>query len=239
MATLASRPPRPSLARRLLGSPVVDLLLGPHGVDRYLELIRPTLTVTRGPGRGDRGHAADGAQRDPHASRPTGRGRASRPASTSPSASRSTASGAPARIPPPARRIGAERARADRHRASRRRGLRASAAHGRARDGRAPRRRPGNVHPARARGRERLVLISGGSGITPVLSMLRTLVDEGHDGEVAFLHFARTAADWLYEREVRRAGRRPPRPARRLPDHAGGGAAPARSRGWTPPRCAP
>ncbi len=30
---------------RLLGSPFVDLLLGPYGVDRYLELIRPDLTV--------------------------------------------------------------------------------------------------------------------------------------------------------------------------------------------------
>ena len=45
----------------------------------------------------------------------------------------------------------------------------------------------------------RIVLISGGSGITPVLSMLRTLVDEGHDGEISFLHFARTEADWLYD----------------------------------------
>ncbi len=39
---------------------------------------------------------------------------------------------------------------------------------------------------------ERLVLISGGSGITPVLSMLRTLCDEGHDGEITFVHYART-----------------------------------------------
>src|ERR1700761_695967 len=46
MATLASDPPRSGLGRRLLRSPVVDLLLGPHGVDRYLELIRPSLTVT-------------------------------------------------------------------------------------------------------------------------------------------------------------------------------------------------
>src|SRR5436305_10316503 len=44
----------------------------------------------------------------------------------------------------------------------------------------------------------RLALISGGSGITPVLSMLRTLIDENHDGELAFVHYARTAADWLY-----------------------------------------
>ncbi len=50
----------------------------------------------------------------------------------------------------------------------------------------------------------RLVLISGGSGITPVLSMLRTLCDEGHDGEIAFVHYARTQADWLYRSEVDR-----------------------------------
>ena len=49
---------------------------------------------------------------------------------------------------------------------------------------------------------ERIALISGGSGITPVLSMLRTLCAEGYDGEIAFIHYARTAADWLYKREV-------------------------------------
>src|SRR5947208_2905686 len=32
-------------ARRVLRSPLVDLLVGPHGIDRYLELIRPDLTV--------------------------------------------------------------------------------------------------------------------------------------------------------------------------------------------------
>lgn len=37
---------------------------------------------------------------------------------------------------------------------------------------------------------ERLLLISGGSGITPVLSMLRTLCDEGYTGEITFLHYA-------------------------------------------------
>lgn len=44
----------------------------------------------------------------------------------------------------------------------------------------------------------RIVLISGGSGITPVLSMLRTLTDEGYVGDVAFLHYARSRADVLY-----------------------------------------
>lgn len=38
---------------------------------------------------------------------------------------------------------------------------------------------------------EKLLLISGGSGITPVMSMLRTLLDEGHRGEVVFLHYGR------------------------------------------------
>jgi ferredoxin-NADP reductase len=36
---------------------------------------------------------------------------------------------------------------------------------------------------------ERVLLISGGSGITPVLSMLRTLCAEGHTGPVTFLHY--------------------------------------------------
>ncbi|GAA5065573.1 ferredoxin reductase [Nocardia callitridis] len=39
---------------------------------------------------------------------------------------------------------------------------------------------------------DRLLLISGGSGITPVLSMLRTLADEGYPGEVVFLHYAKS-----------------------------------------------
>lgn len=39
---------------------------------------------------------------------------------------------------------------------------------------------------------DRVLLISGGSGITPVLSMLRTLADEGYAGPVVFLHYARS-----------------------------------------------
>src|SRR5437764_1413515 len=33
-------------ARRFLSSSLVDLLVGPHGIDRYLELIRPDLTIS-------------------------------------------------------------------------------------------------------------------------------------------------------------------------------------------------
>ncbi|MGQ0842156.1 ferredoxin reductase [Actinokineospora sp.] len=42
---------------------------------------------------------------------------------------------------------------------------------------------------------DKLLLISGGSGITPVLSMLRTLADEGHSGQVTFLHYAYRETD--------------------------------------------
>ena len=37
---------------------------------------------------------------------------------------------------------------------------------------------------------DKILLVSGGSGITPVMSMLRTLCDEDHRGEVVFLHYA-------------------------------------------------
>jgi ferredoxin-NADP reductase len=51
---------------------------------------------------------------------------------------------------------------------------------------------------------DQLLFISGGSGITPVLSMLRTLVDEGHRGEIAFVHYDRCAADVAHLAELRR-----------------------------------
>jgi ferredoxin-NADP reductase len=49
---------------------------------------------------------------------------------------------------------------------------------------------------------ERILLISGGSGITPVLSMLRTLCDEGYTGDVTFLHYGYTEADVSYRAEL-------------------------------------
>src|SRR5436190_19909188 len=49
---------------------------------------------------------------------------------------------------------------------------------------------------------ERLLLISGGSGITPVMSMLRTLCDEGHAGAVTFVHYAPTHDAVIYRSEL-------------------------------------
>jgi stearoyl-CoA 9-desaturase NADPH oxidoreductase len=49
---------------------------------------------------------------------------------------------------------------------------------------------------------ERLLLISGGSGITPVMSMLRTRCDLGWTKPVTFLHYALTESDMLYHDEL-------------------------------------
>ncbi len=48
----------------------------------------------------------------------------------------------------------------------------------------------------------RLLLIGGGSGITPVISMLRTLVAEGHKGPIDFVQIARSPEELLYKEEL-------------------------------------
>jgi len=62
-----------------------------------------------------------------------------------------------------------------------------------------PAKRPGN-----------LLLISGGSGITPVMSMLRTLCEEGHEGAVTFVHYARGPEDAIYEADLEALAARHP-----------------------------
>ena len=49
---------------------------------------------------------------------------------------------------------------------------------------------------------EKLLLLSGGSGITPLMSMLRTLYDLGSDADVVFLHSARTPSDIVFRSEL-------------------------------------
>jgi ferredoxin-NADP reductase len=55
---------------------------------------------------------------------------------------------------------------------------------------------------------ERVLLISGGSGITPVMAIVRTLCDHGFDGEIAFLNYARSPQLALYGRELERLAER-------------------------------
>ena len=55
-----------------------------------------------------------------------------------------------------------------------------------------------------------LLLISGGSGITPVMSMLRTRCALGWSNPVTFLHYVPTASDMLYHDELAELARSVP-----------------------------
>ncbi len=193
--------PATTTASRLLRSSFVDLLVGPHGIDRYLELIRPQMTVrdaraevigvrrqtersvtlTLRPNRVWSGHLAGQFVRVGIEIDGVRRTRTYSPA-CSEQGSRDELELTVTEHP---------EGLVSRHLLSR------------ARTGTIVHLRPAQgdfVLPQRRP--ERLVLISGGSGITPVLSMLRTLCAEGHQGEIAFLHYARTSADFLYRAEV-------------------------------------
>lgn len=54
-----------------------------------------------------------------------------------------------------------------------------------------------------------IALISGGSGITPVMSMLRTLTDAGHQGTIDFIHYARSRDDEMFSTELDELARKP------------------------------
>src|SRR6478672_2443772 len=78
--------------------------------------------------------------------------------------------------------------------------------------------RPGTiVHLSQAEGDfvlpdhvpDHIVLISGGSGITPVMSMLRSLQRRTHRGRVTFIHYAQSPDHQIYADEletIRRSG---------------------------------
>ena len=49
---------------------------------------------------------------------------------------------------------------------------------------------------------EHVLLISGGSGITPVMSMLRSLQRRAHRGRITFLHYAQSPAHQIFAAEL-------------------------------------
>ena len=57
----------------------------------------------------------------------------------------------------------------------------------------------------------RLLFLSGGSGVTPTMSMVRTLFDRAEDRDVVFVHSARTPADIIFREELALMARRLPR----------------------------
>jgi ferredoxin-NADP reductase len=188
-----------TLTRRVLASPLVDLLTGPHGVDRYTELVAPTwttgdarakivavrrqtprsVTLTLEPNRAFTGFRA--GQHINLTVEIDGR-RRTRPYS-------------------PASAEGASHIEltVGRHDG----GLVSTYLCEHA--------RPGMVVGLDSVGGDftlpavrprRILFVSGGSGITPVMSMLRTLRADGFTGEVAFVHYARSADEACYRAEL-------------------------------------
>jgi ferredoxin-NADP reductase len=188
-----------TLTKRVLRSPLVDLLTGPHGVDRYTELVTPTwtagdarakivavrrqtprsVTLTLEPNRAFTGFRA--GQHINLTVEIDGR-RRTRPYSPA------SAEGSPHIELTVGRHDG---------------GLVSNYLYEHARNGMVvgldsvggdfvlPTQRP-----------RRILFVSGGSGITPVMSMLRTIRAEGSDRDVAFIHYARSAQEACYRDEL-------------------------------------
>jgi stearoyl-CoA 9-desaturase NADPH oxidoreductase len=191
-----------SFGKRVLGSGLVDLLTGPHGVDRYTELVAPTWTLGEA-----RAKVVDVRRTTPRSVTLT----------LAPNAAFTSAHTVKAgqyvnlsvdvdgrrhtRCYSPANAEGSshleltigqhddglvstyllERAR---------RGMVVGLA-GVGGDFVLPAQRP-----------PRILFVSGGSGITPVMAMLRTLVAEGHRGEIAFVHYAHNPREACYREEL-------------------------------------
>jgi ferredoxin-NADP reductase len=189
----------PRLRDRVLRSPLVDLLTGPHGVDRYTELVDPTWTagdarakviaVRRQTSRSvtltlEPNQAFTGFRAGQHINLTVeidGR-RRTRPYSPA------SAEGAPYIELTIGRHDG---------------GLVSNHLYECA--------RPGMVVGLDSVGGDftlpasrprRILFVSGGSGITPVMSMVRTLRADGFTGEIAFIHYARSADEACYRDEL-------------------------------------
>jgi ferredoxin-NADP reductase len=188
-----------TLTRRVLGSALVDLLTGPHGVDRYTELVDPTWTL--GTGRAKVSAVRRTTPRsvtitlEPNAAFPGFKAGQHVTVAVEINGRRHTRCYSPAN------------AEGDTH---------LELTIGRHESGLVSRylydhARPGMVLgldgvggdfvlPAARPGR--ILFVSGGSGITPVMSMVRTLRAEGFAGRLGFIHYARSAAEACYRDEL-------------------------------------
>ncbi|KAA1248983.1 iron-sulfur cluster-binding domain-containing protein [Mycobacterium simiae] len=191
-----------TLKKRVLGSDLVDLLTGPHGIDRYTELVAPTWTLGAA-----RAKVIDVQRTTPRsvtlmlAPNDTFRSSHTVKAGQYVNVSLDIDGRRHTRCYSPANAEGSSTLEltVGRHDG----GLVSTYLYERARRGLVvgvtgvggdfvlPARRPG-----------RILFVSGGSGITPVMAMLRTLIAERHQGEIAFIHYARTSAEACYREEL-------------------------------------
>ncbi len=208
------------LADRVLGSSVLAALTSPHGVDRYLEQLdpmwaatevrarivevhretdgrHPVATITLQPTSTWRGHRAGQYVQvgvEINGARRTTRCFSISSAESGPGERFSITVRAHERVRPDQQRVSAFLVREA---------------------------EPGEVvHLSQAEGQftlsespatptnNHLLMISGGSGITPVMSQVRTLLRDGYDGrvnrKVTFLHYARSPEDQIFAEELRR-----------------------------------
>lgn len=187
-------------ARRLLGSPLVEALTTPHGVDRYVELVRPAFSLREVRAEVVAVRRAT-ARSVTLALRPNANWQGFRAGqfvrlSTEIDGVRHTRTYSPASSAH-ARDLIELTAHAQPNgavspflRAAAKPGMVVSLSQAEG-DFALPDERP-----------RALLLISGGSGITPVMSMLRTLCHEGYRGPVAFLHYARDEHDVAYAHQL-------------------------------------
>ncbi|GBE63842.1 oxidoreductase [Mycobacterium sp. MFM001] len=189
-----------TLKERVLGSGLVDLLTGPHGVDRYTEQLDPTWTLGEA-----RGKVVDVRRTTPRSVTLTLRSNAAfdHPVKAGQyvNVTVDVDGRRHTRCYSPANAEGSPfvELTVGRHDG----GVVSSHLYEHA--------RPGMVVGLAGVGGDfvlptprprRILFVSGGSGITPVMAMLRTLVAEGHSGDIAFVHYARNPEEACYREEL-------------------------------------
>jgi stearoyl-CoA 9-desaturase NADPH oxidoreductase len=203
MNSTTTVPPRQRLiGKRILGSGLLDLLAGPPGVDGYLEQIRPAWAVRDGRAEviaADR-NTPDSVTLSLHANLAWEGFDAGQfvQVAVEIDGSRRTRCYSPASAAGPGRSLELTvKAHPE--------GLVSNFLVENARPGMVlglgPAEGDFQLPPERP---ERILLISGGSGITPVISMLRTLCGEGHEGPITFLHYAPDPEFAIYRDELER-----------------------------------
>jgi ferredoxin-NADP reductase len=208
------------LTERILGSRTLAALTSPHGVDRYLEQINPmwaatevrarivdvkretdgenpVATITLQPTSTWRGHRAGQYVQvgvEINGARRTTRCFSISSAESNPGEQFSITVRAHEEVKPGQQRVSKFLVREAQHGQL----VHLSQAEGRFTLTESPA-TPTNNH---------LLMISGGSGITPVMSQVRTLLRDGYDGKanrrVTFLHYARSAEEQIFAEELKR-----------------------------------
>jgi ferredoxin-NADP reductase len=192
--------------KRVLGSDLVDLLTGPHGVDRYTELVAPTWALGEARAKvvdvrrtTPRSVTLNLAPNESFTSAYTVKAGQYVNLSVDINGRRHTRCYSPANAEGGSNlemtigrhSVGAEGGLvSDYLNEHARRGMVVGLA-GVGGDFVLPDRRP-----------QRILFVSGGSGITPVMAMLRTLVAERYTGEIGFVHYARSPQEACYRDEL-------------------------------------